>query len=1182
MPRINSADELMENYLKKAYDLSSAARKKNLDPSDQVEIVPAPDLAARVEGIVGPKGIAEYIRSLPQNKSRTEIAFLAAEAVLQGKFGLMEKEKLIEQALRTGTAVLTEGVLVAPTEGIASVKIHQNQDGSEYLAVYYSGPIRSAGGTAAALSVLLADFLRRKIGLSEWRPTDTAVERYLEEIELYDARAARLQYKPSDDEFRHIVRNCPVCVTGDPTEDFEVGAYRNVPGIETNRVRGGMALVLCEGVAQKAAKVLGQARKLGMDWNWLESVVKAPKAKDSASKEVVKKIEPKTKYIEEVVAGRPVIAYPSRFGGFRLRYGRSRLSGLMAKGIHPATMVVLDSFPAIGTQFKFERPGKGGVVTPCESIEPPVVKLKDGSVVRVESKEHAERIKEQIHTILFLGDLLVSYGDFLKSNSPLYPAGYNEEWWYQEVKEAVQSAQNDSIKNKYKEIDSLKVDFDTALRLSNELGVPLHPRFVYFWSNATIEDLKKLIEWLAEGEWKFELPNILEPKEFEVQFSPAKVVLEKILVPHKVMRDRIILSKDDAKAVFISLGLEPGKKPDKDQVKAVLEKISNFEAQKQESNDPSEEKTALDALSVISRVVIRDKAGTWIGARMGRPEKSRERQMKPAVHALFPIGNAGGKTRNIMKAYKDAKSKKLRSDVTVEIARMRCPFCASLSFSTICPRCGKKTKPERICTKCGKPSAEEFHVCSSAISAAGANSRLPKTVTRAKTVFYDNRPINIVAAMDEALSRVKDALIKKPVEEVKCVEGLVSELKLPERLEKGLLRAAHGVSVFKDGTCRVDSTNVPLTHFYPREIGTPVSKLRELGYTKDAYGNDLVSEDQLVELLPHDMVVSERALKYLANVARFIDDELVYLYGLQPFYNLKEDRDLIGHLVITLSPHTSCGITSRIIGTTKAHVCYGHPYIFAASRRDADGDEDAVLLLMDGLLNFSKLFLPSTRGGQMDAPLVMMTKINPAEVDDQVHALEVVKEFPVSFYEATLRFAHPSETKTEIIEHRLGKENDSYNLWFTHHTPDINNGVLTSQYIYLKSMKDKINSQLGLAKKIAAVDSRDAAERLIMSHFLPDLYGNLRSFSTQQVRCVDCNTKYRRVPLSGKCTKCGGKLLLTVNRGGIEKYLKVTKEIIEEYNLPNYLRQRILLLEHDIQSIFEDETSKQFNLSEFM
>jgi len=234
---MNSAHDMMQEAIAKSYEFAKSARSNHLDPSDEVEIVPAPDLAARVEGIVGPKGVAEYIRSLPHDKTRTQIAFLTAEAVLSEKFGKMEREKLIEQAVRTGTAVLTEGVLVAPTEGIASVKIHNNMDGTEYLAVYYSGPIRSAGGTAAALSVLLADFLRRKMNLVEWRPTDTAVERYLEEIELYDARAARLQYKPHDDEFRHIVRNCPVCVTGDPTEEFEVGAYRNVPGIDTNRIR---------------------------------------------------------------------------------------------------------------------------------------------------------------------------------------------------------------------------------------------------------------------------------------------------------------------------------------------------------------------------------------------------------------------------------------------------------------------------------------------------------------------------------------------------------------------------------------------------------------------------------------------------------------------------------------------------------------------------------------------------------------------------------------------------------------------------------------------------------------------------------------------------------------------------------------------------------------------------------
>ena len=38
---------------------------------------------------------------------------------------------------------------------------------------------------------------------------------------------------------------------------------------------------------------------------------------------------------------------------------------------------------------------------------------------------------------------------------------------------------------------------------------------------------------------------------------------------------------------------------------------------------------------------------TRIGARIGRPEKAKERLMKPAPNMLFPIGENGGKERNI-------------------------------------------------------------------------------------------------------------------------------------------------------------------------------------------------------------------------------------------------------------------------------------------------------------------------------------------------------------------------------------------------------------------------------------------------------------------------------------------------------------------------------------------------------
>ena len=68
--------------------------------------------------------------------------------------------------------------------------------------------------------------------------------------------------------------------------------------------------------------------------------------------------------MDDVIAGRPIFAFPSTRGGFRLRYGRSRNTGLSAVGIHPATMPVVEGFLAAGTQMRLELPGKGGVTCP--------------------------------------------------------------------------------------------------------------------------------------------------------------------------------------------------------------------------------------------------------------------------------------------------------------------------------------------------------------------------------------------------------------------------------------------------------------------------------------------------------------------------------------------------------------------------------------------------------------------------------------------------------------------------------------------------------------------------------------------------------------------------------------------------------------------------------------------------
>ena len=120
-------------------------------------------------------------------------------------------------------------------------------------------------------------------------------------------------------------------------------------------------------------------------------------------------------FMEEIIVGRPVFSFPHRAGGFRLRYGRARNTGLAAVGIHPATMVILNRFLTTGVQLRIELPGKSAAVMPVDSIEPPVVKLKDGSVLRVESAEEAERLLGSVETILSLGDVLINAGDFIQN-----------------------------------------------------------------------------------------------------------------------------------------------------------------------------------------------------------------------------------------------------------------------------------------------------------------------------------------------------------------------------------------------------------------------------------------------------------------------------------------------------------------------------------------------------------------------------------------------------------------------------------------------------------------------------------------------------------------------------------------------------------------------------------------------
>lgn len=1637
----------LQDRIDECYSIAGDARKKGLDPSFEVEIPQALDLAARVEELVGPENIAPKIREATKEIGNRELVSLEmARYIVNGEsYSFPNIEAALDQAIRTGLAILTEGVLVAPLEGIAEVKLGTNNDGSNYVDLFFSGPIRSAGGTGQAMSVLIADVVRRQLNIDSYKPTEKEIERYKEEIPLYK-RVQHLQYTPTAEEIHKIVSQCPICVNGEGTEDEEVTGNRDLPRVGTNRLRGGACLVIAEGLCLKAPKLLKHVSKLKLEgWGFLDSLVNKKKDKDDDKKEddgseKIPAIPPSTKYIGEVIAGRPVFSHPSRKGGFRLRYGRARTGGLASTAIHPATMFLFDEFIAVGTQMKTERPGKATIGTPCSEIEPPIALLYNGDLVEIKDAKPVDLTN--IKQIVDVGEILVPFGEFLENNALLPEASYSYEWWLQELqvalkllpekitKESIQKADEQTqqeINQKYgSEINLKQPTFHQAISLSETYNIPLHPYYNLLWHDISQNDVIDLATYIKtngslNAKNKLQLPHNDHIKQILVEIGALHT-----------SEDRMILFDRYSEALLRCLGY-------------AIEENKIIETQRIKVLDTLDQNgSALALVSKLSGITIRAKAPFRIGTRMGRPEKAAQRKMRPPPHVLFPLGNYGSNQRLFSKAAEHAK-------IEVQAGKRVCPNCGKSTYRLHCS-CGTHTEP-----------------------------------------VEDRIEVHEIDVSKELLDAKKTLHLRTVPTTIKGVQGTISKHKTPEPVEKGILRAKHDVTVFKDGTIRFDMTDAPTTHFKPKETHVSIDKLRQLGYTKDIYDQELEGNEQICELKIQDIIISKACAEYFMKVANFIDELLVRFYEMERFYNVKKMEDLIGHLAIGLAPHTSGGSLARIIGFTDSQVCFSHPFYHAAKRRNCyigtqrlylydagnneyitgeiapivedhmrnrplkqidafgtmkcdlgeksnlfaytldrpsgklvkkkvtsfikgntntwvriktstnreitvtpdhniailnggtvtvtkasdivegykvplathvpyekpiqvinlvqilsvlpdellmnikirgatdffksavqsiglsrvidstginfkkvkslskwyksvpllhfiklckhglieyndlpsdarlgfrrdhvtlpvyindvsslfwilgmycaegwsrssrtayqisfrvcdpllkeelvskmnhvfslrpyivdskivfssrllhvlftqvwdagskaygkkvpniiykgdknavqqfisaffdgdgsisldpdrvtfysvsqtllegiatlllreeifgrflktkerlpgrkvlerykklgkepvkhklfhfvltgedkyrfsefvrpvskkkrertiemnssdhahskrlikyqhkyypavsysdytfdfvteiehisvnnestycldvegdkledkavywhnqmiqircDGDEDGQMLLMDALLNFSHEYIPDKRGGKMDLPLILTIRLDPSEVDKEAHNVDTLYRYPLSFYEATLRHAHPKDLEDimDTVGSRLGTPLQYEQFGFTHDTFDISAGPKISKYKTLNTMMEKMNAQLDLAAKIRAVDEADVAYKVIERHFLPDIIGNLKAFSKQSVRCPTCNITYRRIPLSGTCRKCHGRLSLTVHEKSVKKYLDISKEIGDKYHIPEYAQQRIKLVEKSIDSLFSSDKVKKTKLTDF-
>ena len=768
------------------YDIANKARELGFDPRNAVEIPQAHDLAQRTQQLLEflhPRNTADQIRQLTteHNGNRELVALdlaliVCAETLLfgkskncklckgtgqvkegewrkrectscNGKGVIIEYQKEIksqskEAILATfeaseknwkpkqiamaiyhgicaGLAVLTEGILVAPLEGVVSARILTNADDTKCLAVNFAGPIRSAGGTGQALSVLIADILRRKFDLGVAQVTSNEVERYKEEVGTY---GRGLQYRPSNPELGIIAENCPIYLDGEGVGN-EVTGQRDLPRVPTNKVREGCLLVMCEGLVLKAPKILKYVEALELDgWDWLRKFIKS-----NDGQEGTREILPSKKYISDVLAGRPVFGQPMTVGGFRLRYGRSRLGGLATTSVHPATMQAVNGFIIIGTQMKYERPGKATVVTPCNEIEGPYLQFTDGAGRRIQDMAEIPDglptdVDWPIAKIWDLGELLVPVGEFLENNHPLIPSGYVTDW-HERVLESKQLPQ--------------PKDFLSAVKQTEE-NIPLAPQYIANWNDLTAEDTYDLL------------------KNLEIDSCAGTIRIKQSL------RERIY-------QLNINIDSEGYVGGDLSYLLLFSQKYLQ---------DPSKENfnCGIEYLNWILPFEVRSRIGIRIGARMGKPEGSKHREMKPAIHTMHPLGFNVGAQRLVEDAVKDEAEVQvgirwdgvMGEEVTTGVAHGENTSFMQMGYRNL----GLKSKWQEVKEKLG--------------------------------MFGDVG--------------------------VKGVKGMLSKERLPEKLIKGALRYKHDLSTFRDGTIRFDAVDVTMTHFKPSEIGLSVEKANQLGY----------------------------------------------------------------------------------------------------------------------------------------------------------------------------------------------------------------------------------------------------------------------------------------------------------------------------------------------------------------
>ncbi len=245
-----------------------------------------------------------------------------------------------------------------------------------------------------------------------------------------------------------------------------------------------------------------------------------------------------------------------------------------------------------------------------------------------------------------------------------------------------------------------------------------------------------------------------------------------------------------------------------------------------------------------------------------------------------------------------------------------------------------------------------------AVTRSGPAARAERTPNRAGRSGSHSLPI--APLWSEALSRLN--VSKAPA--AKGVKGLMSPGKVPEPIEKGILRAVAPDLRLPGRHGAVRPHQPSRSPIFGRRRSVPTFRPFDGSGTRTT-DRRRAHRPRAARRAPSPGPRGRAVLRDLSHATRPVRRRRARpaLLAGAPFYRAERPvGPRRGPGGSARAAHLGRGRRTDSSGSRTAEACFAHPVFHAAKRRNCDGDEDSVTLLLDALLNFSRAYLPDTRG----------------------------------------------------------------------------------------------------------------------------------------------------------------------------------------------------------------------------